>query len=154
MWVTLVGLLAIPSSSLAQDVTGVWDVRWAQAVRINRDGSVEIQRWGDAELALTRDGTAVSGTWTTHVAETVTWTVAGTVEGDRILLEATENDSDNPELEIVERLVWRGTIAPNAIEGTVEMSFKGMDRVPGARPFTATRRPAGAGGAFQDRGCG
>jgi len=37
--------MGMPADVLAQDLSGDWDVRWAQAVRVNRDGSVEIQTW-------------------------------------------------------------------------------------------------------------
>jgi len=53
----------------AQDVSGDWDVRWAQAVRVESDGSVEVQAWGDAELHLVQDADRLTGTWTTHVLD-------------------------------------------------------------------------------------
>jgi hypothetical protein len=132
-------LALLPSATVAQ-VAGDWDVRWAQAIRVNGDGSVEIQGWGDATLTLTQDGDQVNGVWTTNVLEEVHWPVSGTLSGDRLTLRAGENDSTNPELDVVEQLVWEGTVAEDRIEGTVVMSFRGMSRSPGERPFTATRR--------------
>jgi hypothetical protein len=134
-------LALAPAPALAQDVSGDWEVRWAQAIRVNGDGTVEVQGWGDAALTLSQDGALVTGTWTTNVLEEVSWPVSGTLEGDRLTLRATENDSANPELDVVEQLVWEGTVSPDRIEGTVAMSFKGMNRPPGERPFTAVRAP-------------
>lgn len=134
-------LVLVPAPALTQDVSGDWEVRWAQAIRVNGDGTVEIQRWGDATLTLRQDGARVTGTWTTNVLEEVNWPVAGRLEGDRLTLRATENDSSNPELDVVEELAWEGTVSPDRIEGTVAMSFNGMSRPPGERPFTAIRAP-------------
>ena len=44
--------MGMPADVLAQNLSGDWDVRWAQAVRVNRDGTVEIQSWGSADLSL------------------------------------------------------------------------------------------------------
>ena len=134
-------LASAPAPGKAQDVSGDWDVRWAQAIRVNTDGTVEIQAWGDAELSLRQEGTRLTGTWTTNVLEEVHWPVTGTLEGERLTLRATENDSDNPELDVVEQLAWEGTVTADGLEGTVAMSFRNMRRPPAARPFTATRRP-------------
>ena len=90
-------MLATPAGITAQDVSGDWDVRWAQAVRVSRGGAVEIQAWGDADLTLVQDGEHLTGTWTTQVHETVTWTFRGTVYDGRFSLESTGHDSDNPE---------------------------------------------------------
>ncbi|MDA0313489.1 MAG: hypothetical protein O2992_15445 [Gemmatimonadetes bacterium] len=135
-------LALTPAIANAQTTDVTWNVTWAQAVRINRDGPVEIQKWGDAELALTVDGGVVTGRWTTTVAEGVTWTVRGTLENGRLSLEATEHDSTNPELDMVEKVQFRATIDVDKIEGTVSMSFKGMNRDPGSRPFNGVQRSA------------
>jgi hypothetical protein len=136
------GALA-PGGVSGQDVSGTWDVRWAQGVRVNRDGSVEIQRWGDAELVLSQQGDRVTGRWTTHIVETINWSVSGTLQSGRLRLEATEHDSENPELEMVELIEWDGTLDGDRIEGHVSLTFREMRREPGARPFTATRTPGG-----------
>ncbi|MGD8281993.1 MAG: hypothetical protein PVF69_12610, partial [Gemmatimonadota bacterium] len=36
-------LVLVPAPALTQDVSGDWEVRWAQAIRVNGDGTVEIQ---------------------------------------------------------------------------------------------------------------
>lgn len=33
-------------------IAGRWAVTWAQAVRHNRDGTLDVQKWGDATLVL------------------------------------------------------------------------------------------------------
>ena len=142
MWVT-VSLLALVTPASSQEIEGVWDVRWAQAVRVNADGSVEIQRWGDATLVLTREGDEVRGTWTTDVVERVEWRLAGTMDGATLTLTATENDSSNPDLAIVERLDWSASVHGDDIEGEVSMIIRGRSRPPARRPFTAQRREGG-----------
>lgn len=120
-------------------VEGRWEVRWAQAVRNNGDGSMEVQRWGDATLELSVDGARVEGVWVTDVLERVVWTVEGTVDGATVRLEGTENDSSNPELDIVDRITITATVAGDEIEGTVRLHIRGRDRPPGARPFSGSR---------------
>lgn len=139
-----VGFAALAANgAAAQDVSGTWDVRWAQGVRVNRDGTVEIQRWGDAELVLSQQGDRVTGRWTTRIQETVNWSVSGTLRSGHLRLEATEHDSENPELEMVELIEWDGALTDDRIEGHVSLTFRRMRREPGARPFTATRTPGG-----------
>ena len=123
----------------AQDLNGEWDVRWAQAVRVNADGTVEVQRWGDASLALQHSGEQVTGTWTTEVRERVTWAVTGTVRDGRLLLVATEHDSANDELAVVERITWQAEVKDDRLEGHVMLVIRGRQREPGRRPFTAAR---------------
>jgi len=132
-------MLATPAGIAAQDVSGDWDVRWAQAVRVSRDGAVEIQAWGDADLTLVQDGEYLTGTWTTHVRETVTWTFKGTLYDGRFSLESTGHDSDNPELAVVEGVHWEGKLVDGHLEGYVAMRFSGMRREPARRPFSAER---------------
>lgn len=125
------------------NVAGAWNVRWAQAIRVNRDAPIEIQRWGDAELVLDTDGTTVTGRWTTNVLEVVNWRVAGTFREGRLELEGTEHDSTNPELDIVERIELRARLEEGVLEGTIAMSFRGMTRDPAQRPLTARRASPG-----------
>lgn len=136
-------LAVIAPPILAQDVTGAWDVRWAQAVRVNGDGSVEIQKWGDAELVLEQDGSRVTGSWTTDVLERVQWRLSGTIQNGRLRLEATDHDSTNEELAIVERIDWEATVRQDGIEGHVFLVIRGRQRAPGRRPFAATRAGTG-----------
>ena len=132
-------MLATPAGITAQDVSGDWDVRWAQAVRVSRGGAVEIQAWGDADLTLVQDGEHLAGTWTTHVRETVTRTFRCTVYDGRFSLESTGHDSDNPELAVVEGVHWEGKLVDGHPEGYVAMRFSGMHREPARRPFSAER---------------
>lgn len=135
------GLSLASAPAAAQDGSGDWEVRRAQAVRVKGDGTVEIQGWGDAALSLREDGGQVTGTWTTNVLEEVHWNVNGTLDGDQLTLRATENDSTDPEHNLVEQLVWNGTFSSDRIEGTVATWFRSMNRVAGQRPFTAIRTP-------------
>lgn len=121
----------------AQDVSGDWDVRWAQAVRVESDGSVEVQAWGDAELHLVQDADRLTGTWTTHVRETVRWTFEGTIQDGRFSLESAGHDSHNPELVVVEGVHWEGALVDGRLDGYVAMRFQGMRREPARHPFSA-----------------
>lgn len=127
----------------APDIAGTWDVRWAQAVRVNRDLSVEVQGWGDAILQLEQDGSELSGTWTTEVRERISWSVTGSILGERVTLRATEHDSDDAELAIVESIEWTGSLTGGELHGHVMLRIGGRDREPARRPFTATRRGGG-----------
>lgn len=141
----LLALAAAPVPMVAQDASGTWRVRWAQAVRTHADGSMEIQRWGDAELVIEQDGPQLVGSWTTNVLEPVTWSFEGTVEEGRLRLTSTGHDSTNPELAIVERMTWSGEVDGGNLTGTVSMHFRGRERAPSPRPFTAERSsPGGA----------
>lgn len=132
-----------PRRAAAQDVSGTWDVTWAQAVRINRDGSVEIQKWGPATLVLHQEGDAVTGTWTTRAAGVVTWKVEGTLRDGRLELSARENDSDDPELAVVSRLRWRAEVEGGHLEGKMTLELRGSDRARPWRPWRAERKSDG-----------
>jgi len=134
-----------PGDAATQDVSGAWGVTWAQAVRNNPDGSMEIQRWGDAELVLGQDGDQVSGRWTTQVSGRVTWTVRGTLAGDRLTLTASEHDSDDPQLAQVLEMRWRGRLAGDRLEGEMTLVFRGADRPRPWRPWRAVRAEPGGG---------
>ena len=130
---TLLCLLAITATTSADtnqpantitDLTGRWDVRWASAVRVNRNGPVEIQKWGEALLVFEQDGESVTGTWTTNVPETVTWRLEGTFREGRLRLGSLGHDSDNPELDIVEGLAWQATYTDDRLEGHVSLRIR------------------------------
>ncbi len=125
----------------AQDIDGSWQVRWAQAVRTHADGSMEIQRWGDAELVLSSDGDSVFGYWKTNIQEPVQWELSGQLENGGFRLVGTEHDSTNPELDVVERIEIRGSVEGGTISGTVELRFEGRTRPPSPRPFRGSRAP-------------
>ena len=128
---------AVESSRL--DLAGLWEVRWAQAIRNNRDGTVDIQRWGDAILDLSVEGESVTGTWTTEVVERVVWQVAGSYDGTALRLEGTEHDSANEELSIVDRISFRAALDGQELEGVVRVHIRGRDREPADRPFSGRR---------------
>ncbi|MEM7416737.1 MAG: hypothetical protein AAF389_14625 [Gemmatimonadota bacterium] len=144
-FVVLALALGAPLPALSQapapetEIEGRWDVRWAQGIRNNADGSIEIQRWGDAVLDLTVADGLVEGSWTTDVLERVVWAVSGQWQDGQLRLEGTENDSGNPELDIVERMTLSARLIDGALEGEVRLHIRGRDRIPGARPFTGQR---------------
>lgn len=124
----------------AQEPAGRWDVTWAQAVRRDRDGSVEIQRWGEARLVLERDANALSGTWFSDPGG-VTWQITGTVDGNRIRLQATEHDSDDPQLAVAESMNWEGTLDGDRMEGTTWIVLLRPTGETARRPWRAERAP-------------
>lgn len=138
-WALLALVLAGPTAA-AQSVGGTWNVRWAQAIRIERDGTVVVRRWGDGTLTLAVRGGSVSGEWTTETArEPVTWTVSGSTTGGSLRLTATENDSNDPEIALIERVDFEATVGAEALEGHIRMTIRGQDREPVSRPFSASR---------------
>ena len=142
---TLSIAVGAPTPAATQGVSGAWDVTWAQAVRNNRDGSMEVQRWGDAALVLRQDGDQVSGQWAVQVSGRVTWTVQGTLAGDRLTLTASEHDSDDPQLAQVLEMRWRGRVSGDRLEGEMALVFRGADRPRAWRPWRAVRAEAGGG---------
>jgi len=134
-----VAILTSPWQGQAQEVVGLWDVTWAQAVRYDGD-EMEIQRWGDATLELHGNGDEVTGTWTTSIVETVRWSLSGTWTGDLLTLTATERDSDNPELAVVEEMRWRARLTPEGLVGDMTMVLRGRARDLRWRPWNA-RKP-------------
>lgn len=145
-WVLGAVALATPLGSVAQDVSGTWEVTWAQAVRYEGDGSLEVQRWGEALLELRQDGDGVEGTWITDILEEVRWTVQGTVSGGRLALTSTGHDSENPDLEIVEEMRWRAEVSGDALEGETRMVIRGRENVVRWRPWSAKRIEGPEGG--------
>ncbi len=127
----------------AQDVSGTWHATWARAVRTNRDGSMEIQKWDAATLVLHQEGDAVTGMWTTRVAGVVHWKVEGTLLDGRLELTALENDSDDPALAMVSRMRWRGAVEGDRLEGEMTLEFRGSDRPRPWRPWRAKRAEGG-----------
>lgn len=143
----LVAINAIVAGGLTAQAdgpaSGKWDVEWAQAVRVESGGNVLVQRWGDAVLTLRQENDSVSGTWYTDVLEPITWQVSGTFSNGQLRLVATEHDSSDPELDVIERIEFVATVTGSQIEGTIAMSFTGMTRPPGRRPFSGERRGGG-----------
>ena len=122
----------------AQDLSGSWEVTWAQAVRYNRDGTSEVQRWGKARLTLTQAGDSVRGHWRAD-AGGVTWQVAGRVRDGVLRLSATERDSDDPELAMVERMEWEAMVEKDELRGSVWMVIPRLGREPRKRPWAGVR---------------
>lgn len=139
--VALATLIAPAALLAAQDVSGHWDVTWAQAVRNERDGTMTIQKWGEATLELTQEGDRVTGTWTTRIRGVVTWKVDGMLRGGRLSLTATEHDSDDPELAAIARMRWRATLSGDHLDGEMTLSFEGAGRERRWRPWRADRAP-------------
>ena len=138
----LVAGAAFAAPSGAQDVSGSWDVTWAQAVRYNRDGTSDVQRWGKARLVLAQEGDSVRGHWRAD-AGGVTWQVTGVV-GDGVLrLAATERASADPELAMVERMEWEATVEGGQLRGDVWMVIPRLGREPRKRPWSGVRSPGG-----------
>lgn len=138
--VSAVALPGAPDWGRAQEVSH-WDVTWAQAVRIESGGELTIQRWGEARLVLEPGERAghVRGTWSTPALD-VTWTVTGTLDDDgRLRLSATEHDSEDPELEMIESLQWVALIDGDRIEGEMWMVIPRMGRPPARRPWRGNK---------------
>ncbi|MCH7565669.1 MAG: hypothetical protein IH968_17790 [Gemmatimonadetes bacterium] len=125
------------ATASAAGLTGEWDARWASGVRHNLDGSIEVQRWGDALMVFEQDGDSVTGSWTTWG---VTWTFEGTVQGAHLHLRSIRHDSDNPELDSLEAIVWDATLTGDRLDGYIELLIRGDAREPARRPWSAARR--------------
>ena len=127
-------------SASTVDLTGEWDVRFAASIRHNRDGSVEVQNWDDALMVFTQDRDSVTGSWTRTVKERVTWTFEGTLKAGHVRLLSIGHDSDNPELDVLEGIVWDATLTGDRLDGYVELHLRGRAREPARRPWSAVRR--------------
>jgi hypothetical protein len=145
-WLAAATALAAPLAASAQAVSGTWDVTWAQAVRYERDGSMEIQRWGEALLELHQDGDRVTGSWITNILEEVRWTVEGTVSEGGLTLTSTGHDSDNPELEMVLEMRWRAEVSEDGLEGESRIVVRGREDLVRWRPWSAKRVEGPEGG--------
>jgi len=133
----LAAALAAVGEATAQDVAGTWEVTWAQAVRVNGDGSVEFLRWGEAVLTLAREGERVTGTW---VGPLATWKVEGSFSAGSVTLSAHEHDSSDPQMAAIERFRWSGRLDGDRLEGQMWIDLRDRDREPPARPWRAVRR--------------
>jgi hypothetical protein len=131
--------LLTPRAAPAQGATSGWEVRFAQSVRTNQDGSMDILRWGEATLALRQAGDSIEGSWTTRIGNPVTWHVSGSMRGDTVAFQATATDSDDPELRQIERIVWEAVVPGDLLEGRMAYHFRGMRRAPSWRPFSGRR---------------
>jgi len=131
-------LLVSAQPGSGQGAEGAWDVRFGQSVRRNADGSVEVQRWGNAELVLGVAGDSVRGTWTTHVLQDVTWQVRGTLNGADLRLEAAERHPREGS-EPLERIAWEGTVSGDTMEGRMALSFRDAPRPAIWSPFSGRR---------------
>ena len=136
----LAPLLMTQTGVSAQDsVGGSWEVDWPRAVRYERDGSMEIQAWGTAVLTLEQVGDRVTGTWATDIIEPVNWYVGGTFSDGRLHLEASTHDSSNPELEIVDRMIWEASVKGQELEGRLTLVIKGREERRRWRPWSGKR---------------
>ncbi len=126
--------------AMFHDLVGEWDVRWASAIRNNTDGSVEVQKWGDALMVFEQVGDSVTGSWTTTILERVTWTFQGTFRDGHLRLGSIGHDSENSELDIVEEIVWDARRTGERLDGYVAMRIRGRARDPSRRDLSAVRR--------------
>ena len=140
----LVGDLVVVGTLGAQEsVDGVWAVDWPRAVRYERDGTMEIQAWGEAVLTLVQEGDRVTGTWATNIIEPVEWNVEGSIVDGSLKLEAHTNNSTNPELDIVDHMLWEGTVTGGTMEGRVAIVIRGREGLRRWRPWSARRLDPG-----------
>ncbi len=132
---------AAPRRATASDagLTGEWNARWASGVRHNLDGSVEVQKWGQALMVFEQDGDAVTGSWTNGITG-VTWTFKGTVQGGHLRLRSIGHDSDDPDLDFLEGIVWDATLTGDRLDGYVELHIRGHVREPARREWSAVRQ--------------
>ena len=126
--------------AMSSELVGEWDVRWASAIRHNTDGSVEVQKWGDALMVFEQVGDSVTGSWTTMILVRVTWTFQGTFRNGHLRLRSIGHDSDNSELDIIEEIVWDARLTDGRLDGYVALLFRGRARDPARRGLTAVRR--------------
>lgn len=139
----LASALLVAATPAAQGVVGTWKATFAQAVRVNTDGRVEVQKWGAATLALRQSGDSLLGTWTTNVAGEVTWSVHGTLRDGRLRLEATARQAArapmSAQLAQVESMHWDGTVQGGRIQGEMWLVFVRSARAPVKTPWRAER---------------
>lgn len=137
--------IAIGAPASAQDVSGVWKVAWAAGMRIQRDGSVEVENWGEATLDLRQEGDRVSGTWIRSVEGegTARWSVVGTFREGLLALSATEGEADTPvvraQLDQIESLNWEGKLTDDRLEGEMWLIIPEAPRAGLRRPWHAER---------------
>jgi hypothetical protein len=122
----------------APDVSGRWAVTMeAQARRTPDGGSVTLDAV-DGELALTQQGSKVSGTWTARD----TWALAGSVDdGGTIELRSEDKPlrvvRDGVESRVSAHWVFHGSKTGDKLSGTAMLDTGGPLATP--RPWTATR---------------
>lgn len=122
-----------------ESLDGVWAVDWPQAVRYESDGSMEIQAWGEAVLTLEQVGDRVAGTWATDIIEPVEWYVEGSYTDGQLRLEARTHNSSNPELDIVDHMIWEAGMVGAELEGRVAIVIRGREGLRRWRPWTGRR---------------
>jgi hypothetical protein len=137
--------VAIGSPAAAQDVSGTWEVTWAAGVRVQRDGGVEVERWGEATLDLDQEGDRVTGIWTRPIEGqgSVRWTVEGTFRDGVVALRASEGAADGQvvrdQLAQVEGLEWEGRLTGDGLEGEMRVILRDAPRLSVPRPWRAQR---------------
>lgn len=137
--------VAIGSPAAAQDVSGVWKVTWAAGVRVQRDGAVEVENWGEATLDLHQEADRVTGIWTRSIEGqgSARWTVEGTFRGGVLTLSGSEGEADSQvvrdQLAQVEGLEWQGRLTGDRLEGEMRVILRDAPRLSVARPWHAER---------------
>jgi len=141
----VVAALTITAPCAAQDLTGAWKVTWAQGIRVQRDGAVEVESWGDAVLDLRQDGDLVTGTWIRPLGElgVARWRVDGSFRDGvlRLVARDAEADSDvvRAQLAQVDRLEWEGRLEGDRLGGEMHVVLRDAPRLNAARPWRGER---------------
>lgn len=131
-----------PEAPAASSIDGRWAVTWAQAVRIEPDGTTTVQRWGDGVLELTVSRDSVTGRWAPGTAGStpVAWTLRGSFTDGHLMLVARDRTPADPRLAQIEALVFHGRIEGGTLTG--RMRILGPARgTPVDRPWRAERIP-------------
>jgi len=142
----VVAALALGAPCAAQDVSGIWGVTWAQGIRVQRDGSVEVESWGEATLDLQQAGDRVTGTWIRRLGEqgVARWQVDGAFREGVLRLAATQSEADTDlvraQLAQVERMEWEGRLESGRLGGEMRVVLRDAPRLNAARPWRAERR--------------
>ena len=138
--------LVVASPCRAQDVSAAWKVTWAQGIRIQPDGAVEVESWGEAVLDLLQEGDRVSGTWVRPLGAlgVARWHVEGSLLDGLLRLTATEAEADTEavraQLAQVERLEWEGRLEDDRLAGEMWVILReAPSRVNQPRPWRAER---------------
>lgn len=141
----LAAAMAIGAPCAAQDVSGTWNVTWAQGIRLERDGRVEVESWGGARLELSQEGDSVTGTWTRAIEGqgVARWRLAGTFRDGLLRLSGSEGTGDSEatrsQVAQIERLGWEGRLEGERLQGEMWLVLRDVPRAGARRPWHAER---------------
>ena len=137
--------LSVCGPAAAQEVNGTWKVTWAQGIRVERDGSVEVERWGEATLDLRQQGDSVTGSWTRTIpGEGVArWRVEGTLRDGLLRLAGRDGSGDSEatrsQVAQIESLGWEGRLEGDRLAGEMWLVVTDVPRPGARRPWHAVR---------------